>query len=602
MIIRVFRALYNGLDATRRLCANILFALFLLMVVVIVMLAMSSPSVPEGAILAVDIRGQLVMSPSELGVGRRWLSRVTGKAAEQTAISDVTDALRAAEEDKRIRAVLLRLDSFTSAGPAAIQEIGKAVTAFQKSGRKVYTWSDAYSQARWAIAAYADEIYLHPMGGVEIKGLESTTLYWGDVLKKLGVNVHVVKAGAYKSAPEVFTQTGPSKESVEAQREWMQDEWSQLTGELETARQIPAGSIREWIQGYLRALAAHEGDAAQTALDAKMVTGLAGWEALREHLTSKKCMQTGCKEEFIGYKDYLSLMDVSGSSSADKIAVVTVEGEITDGTAAPREASAEKVISEIRQAISDNSVKALLLQINSPGGSAMASEKIREALVIFRETGRPVVAYLGDTAASGGYWVATAAQKIIANPMSVTGSIGVFGVVPTFEKVLSKTGVGLHQYKTEEAGISSSLLQPLSEDAAESARLQVQDTYRKFLQRVSDARGISVEKVDSAGQGRVWTGRQAKKLQLVDELGCFEDAVDATAVLAGLDGDFSLKYMTQPVTENLMEVLLDGVLTNSGVPESVRGAMRTLFGDRPEKAATPVRAGIQARSLWDLTL
>ena len=602
MLIRFFRALYNGLDATRRFCANMLFALVLLVVIALVALAFSSPTVPDGSILSVDIRGRLVMNPSELGTGRRWLSRVTGKTTEETVISDVTEALRAAENDKRIQSVIIRLDSLSSAGPAAIQEIGKAVTAFQKSGRKVYAWSDTYSQARWAIAAYADEIFLHSMGSVGLKGLESTSLYWGDVLKKLGVSVNVLKAGAYKSAPEVFTQNGPSRESLEAQREWMQDAWSQLTGELETARRMPAGSIKEWIQGYLRALAAHEGDAAQTALDAKMVTGLSGWEELRGKLASKNCMKTGCKEEFIGYKDYLSLLDSSSNESDDRIAVVTIEGEITDGTSAPRESSAEDIVSEIRQALSDDSVKALLVQVNSPGGSAMASEKIREALLAFRESGRPVVAYLGDTAASGGYWVATAAQKIIANPMSVTGSIGVFGVVPTFEKALAKVGVGVHQFQTEPAGISSSLMQPLSPDAAEVARLQVQDTYSKFLKRVSGARGISIEKANAVGQGRVWTGRQAKDRQLVDELGCFEDAVSVTASLAGLDGDFSLKYMTQPVTQSLMEILLEGTLADSVLPKSLKSAARLLLGGGENSAASPVPAGVQARSLWELRL
>lgn len=604
MVIRFLKGFYRGLDAARRFAANLIFLAIVLAVAGGIWFSLRSPALPSETILEIDLNGSLVMTPSTLSTGRSMLSKVMGQSIEETAIGDVVEALQAAAEDDRVQAVLLRLDRLASAGPASVQEVGEAVSAFRKSGRKVYAWSDTYSQARWAIAAHADEIYMHPMGEVKLKGLESSALYWGGLIRRLGVTVSVAKAGSYKSAPEAYTRTGPSPEAIEAQKDWMNDEWTRFAALMESARGMAPGAVHEWIEKYLEALRAHGGDAAAAAVDGGLVKELIGWSDLKSRLAGRSCLKDGCAGEFTGLAQYLSTEEGFGMPGEPKVGVITVEGEITEDPVGTGKAAASELVPLIQSAQADDSVKALVVQINSPGGSAVASEKIREALLAFRATGRPVVAYFGDMAASGGYWISTAAQQVVSNPFSVTGSIGVFGIIPSFENVAQKAGVGVYSMKTEEKGISASALAKPSEAALESARLQVADTYAKFLDRVAKARGMTAEQVDAIGQGRVWTGSQAKDRGLADALGTFTDAGLLAADLARLEGDVQLQYLQPQRSGTVSDFVLSNVLSSSAAPAWLKDAV-SLWQSVPQAAGLERdgrSASVQARSLWELRL
>lgn len=604
MVIRFLKGFYRGLDAARRFAANLIFLAIVLAVAGGIWFSLRSPGLPSETILEIDLNGSLVMTPSTLSTGRSMLSKVMGQSIEETAIGDVVEALQAASEDDRVQAVLLRLDRLASAGPASVQEVGEAVSAFRKSGRKVYAWSDTYSQARWAIAAHADEIYMHPMGEVKLKGLESSALYWGGLIRRLGVTVSVAKAGSYKSAPEAYTRTGPSPEAIEAQKDWMNDEWTRFAALMESARGMAPGAVHEWIGKYLEALRAHGGDAAAAAVDGGLVKELIGWSDLKSRLAGRSCVKDGCAGEFTGLAQYLSTEEGFGVPGEPKVGVITVEGEITEDPVGTGKAAASELVPLIQSAQADDSVKALVVQINSPGGSAVASEKIREALLAFRATGRPVVAYFGDMAASGGYWISTAAQQVVSNPFSITGSIGVFGIIPSFENVAQKAGVGVYSMKTEEKGISASALAKPSEAALESARLQVADTYAKFLDRVAKARGMTAGQVDAIGQGRVWTGSQAKERGLADALGTFSDAGLLAADLARLEGDVQLQYLQPQRSGTVSDFVFSNVLSSSAAPAWLKDAV-SLWQSVPQAAGLEQdgrTASVQARSLWELRL
>ncbi len=581
-MLRIFGKLYRGLDAVRRAIANVLFVLLLLFLFGGFWYGVKTPAIPSDAVLRIDLQGSLVMAPSALSGSRGLIAKAVGKEAEETAVGDVTDALYAAASDSRIRAVLLRTDGLAGAGPASVAEIGKAIKAFEKSGKPVIAWSDSYSQAQWAIASYADKVFVHPMGDVTIKGLEATGLYFGDTLKKIGVTVNVAKAGAYKSAPETYTENKPSSDSLEAQRYWMKDEWAQFSEEMEKARGLPAGTLAKWTENYIASLTAFKGNAAKAAESAGLVTGSMNFPDLLDQMTEKSCASEDCSGDFVTLQPYLSAADIPHSSGSAAIGVVTLEGEISDASVSSINGSAESLVPLIRQAQADRSVRALVVQINSPGGSAVASEKIREALLSFKKSGRPVVAYFGDTAASGGYWVSTAADKVVTNPMSITGSIGVFGIMPTFENAVEKLSVGVHSESVGGTGIRSTPFMPMTDAAKKAAELQVENTYRGFLERVSKARGITEEEADAVGQGRVWTGRQAFERKLADQLGTSDDAAELAAELAGIGKDYELRFYYPEAASSITDLLMTEIRSDA-VPSWIKETVN--FFVRAEKTA-----------------
>lgn len=529
LIKKILSAVWTTLDFARRAIVNVVF-LIILIGIFAVLFYESSPTVPDKSILMVNLSGNVVEQGELSGSS---LSALVRGAEPETRLRDVLRALSLAESDSRISGVLMRVDDLEAAGLATLREIGEAMDRFKSSGKKITVWSTDYSQKQYAIAAHASDVYMHPMGQVMIKGLASRRMFWGDALRELGVTVHVFKAGEFKSAPESFVLRAPSKESLEADRFWMHDAWHQFVESIESSRGLIPGAVEKMIADLPELLQKAQGDFSRVALDESLVDAVTTEDAVRDTLLER--LGQGKNEE-LRTVDYLTYLAAHPQPmTMDKtIAVIVVEGEIKDGVDGPGMTGDRDVVTRIRAARMDPSVAALVVRIDSPGGSAVASELIRRELELVKAAGKPVVASLGDYAASGGYWVALAADRIIADPSSITGSIGVFGMLPTFEKSLDKLDIGTGGVATSwlaDADNPAVALHPRYEQVME---LSVARTYREFIRLVSQSRKLSEKDVATLAQGRVYTGRQALKRGLADELGGIDAALIAAQKMAKL--------------------------------------------------------------------
>lgn len=565
IIKRILSAFWTVLDFTRRAIANVIFALIIIGVGAVLFYE-SSPTVADKSILVVNLSGNMV-EQSELS-GDTITALISG-AEPETRLRDVLRAFRLAETDNRISGVLIRLDDLEGAGLASLREIGVAMDRFKASGKKITVWSTAFSQKQYAIASHASEVFMHPMGQVMIKGLANRRLYWGDALTNLGVTVHVFKAGEFKSAPESFILRGPSKESQEADRFWMNDAWSQFANSIETSRGLIPGAVNKMIAELPQALEKAQGNFSQVALNESLIDAIATEDEVRDSLLESQGNKGGERLQTIDYLTYLAA-NTDETALMGNIAVVTVEGEIKDGVDGPGMTGDRDTVERIRAARLDPAIKALVVRIDSPGGSAVASELIRRELELVKKAGKPVVASFGDYAASGGYWVALAADKIVADPLSITGSIGVFGMVPTFEKSLDKLDIGTGGVTTSwlaDADNPAVALHPRYERVME---LSVARTYRDFISLVAKSRNLSEKSVMAIAQGRVYTGRQALERGLADQLGSFEDAIVLAQNLAKLNEAHPVWFDPQESRFGMiLERFLAKTLSETGLVKSL---------------------------------
>lgn len=541
LLRRLFGALWWLVDSTRRLVMNLIFVL-IAAAVLWWGFGDHGLKVQKDTALLMNLQGRIVEQYTA-GAREVALAQALGRREPETRLRDILDALDAAAEDSNIKTVLLMLDELEGAGLATLREVGAALDRFRKSGKKVIAWGSSYDQRQYAIAAHADEVYLHPFGNVFLKGMGGYRNYYGDTIDKLGVQVHVFKVGSYKSFPEPFTRTGPSPEALEADAFWLGNAWSQLTANLEAARKLPAGSVMAYIDALPGSLQKVDGDAARLALEAKLVDGLKTRDELRALM-----LERGAKDERIHsfrqvpLGDYLgTLEDEDGRGPA--VGVIVAEGDIIDGKAEPGTVGELTMLKLIRRAREDDKIKAVVLRVDSPGGSAFASEVIRRELQVTREAGKPVVVSMGDVAASGGYWISMSADEVIADPVTITGSLGVFGLLPTFERTLDKLGVNTGGATTTWLAGAFDLRRPLDPRAAELIQSGVGRIYRDFIGLAAAARKTTPEKIDEVAQGRVWTGVQAKERNLVDRLGGLDDALAAARARAKLDDDAAVRYI-----------------------------------------------------------
>ena len=418
-------AAYALLDGVRRLLVNLLFLLTLVTLAVVFWVASEAPNLPKGTLLRIDLVGEVKESgPAEPS----FMLSMFGQDSfeENTRLADVVDALDRAAHDDRIAGVVLRVDDLAGAGMASIREIGAAIDRYrQTSGHQVWTWSISYTQPQYLVAAHADHVGIHPMGDAIVKGLSATTFYWGPLLNAAGLEVEVHKAGAFKSAPEIFTSGRPSAESLAAQKSYMDDAWAGLVSRLEARRGLVNGTVEKFIAGI-----AKDGTAEKSLSvffrEAGLIDELETRDAYLQKLADKYAGGQVKDLKAIDATAYLAATETV--SAGDTVAVLIAEGEITGmpelGGMTPD--GINGVIDEIQE---DPKVKALVVRVNSPGGDAVAAELIRARLVEYKKkTGNPVIISMGDTAASGGYWIATAGDRIVADPLSITGSIGVFAM------------------------------------------------------------------------------------------------------------------------------------------------------------------------------
>lgn len=538
-LVALVKALWRALDFARRLTLNLVF----LLIVILVVAAISSsdkPLLPSGVALVVAPQGRLVEERSGDPVDRA-LGSSFSDAEPETVLRELLDALDSAATDDRIEALVLDLGGLWGGGLPKLQEFAAAVDRFRASGKTVVAYSGGYSQEQYLIAAHADEVLMDPQGLVLMEGYGTWQLYYKDAIDKLAITWNVFRVGEYKSAVERYTRRDMSPEAKAANVEWLDAMWRAYQADVVAARELPEDAVARYVAGLLPAAERAQGDLAKVALDAGLVDRLVTREEARQRLVEL----VGADEDpddfdRVELKEYLGVIRTERRlkpGPSDKVAVVVAAGEIVDGEQPPGSVGGESTARLIRKARHDDSVKALVLRVDSPGGSQFASEHIRRELALAREGGLPVVVSMSSVAASGGYWIALAADEVWASPSTVTGSIGIFGMFPTFENTLGKLGVASDGVGTTAYSDALRLDRPMRPEVRQLFQLSIEHGYSEFIGKVAEARGMEREQVDRIARGRVWIGARAKELGLVDELGGLQDAIAAAAARAELEAD-----------------------------------------------------------------
>jgi protease-4 len=562
----------------------LLFMLLFFGMLYAVLSATPTASGSERGALLLDLSGAIVEQPAEVDP----LDVIAGDSSlvREYRLRDVVHALHQAATDERVEAVALDLDVFTGGGQAALSDVGAAIDRVRRANKPVIAYATGYSDDTYQLAAHASEIWLNPLGGVLVTGPGGSNLYFKGLLDKLGVTANVYKAGVYKAAVEPFTRSDMSPESREANQALAGSLWETWLDDIRRAR--PKAQIAAYAAAPVDRIATANGDMARAALAAGLVDKLGDRTAFGKRLAEI----VGADEEDVpGSYRAIAYDDWIGANPAPRgsVGVLTVAGDIVDGPAGPGTAGAETVVENLQAGMRDHDLKALVVRVDSPGGSTLASERIRQAVLDAKAKGIPVVISMGSVAASGGYWIATAGDRIMAEPETITGSIGVFGILPSFEGTLAKLGVGVDGVATTPLSGEPDLYRGPSEQADQLIQQSIVSTYRRFLMLVSQARKLPVERVDRIAQGRVWDGGTARQLGLVDAFGSLDDAVAEAGRRAKLDADEARPVYLEPAPGFLQSLFGPGAGTGGAEP----GA-RNAFG---AVAARP--QALLARALHD---
>jgi protease-4 len=535
--------LWRGLDVLRRF----LHLVFLLVVFGFVFgaLRVSLPTVPAKAALLVAPEGELVeqMSGDPL---ERALQEARGQGRPETLLWDVVDSIRAAAKDKRIPVLAIDLEKFDGAGQPTLEELAKAIREFRAAGKKVVAYGTELTQDRYYIAAQADEIYLDPLGFVLLDGYGRYRMFFKEALDKIGVDINVFRVGSFKSAVEAYTRTDMSPEDKEESLAYLNALWSSYQASMTRARKLPADAIATYVNTLSKTVPAAGGNAAQVALKAGLVTGIKSRQDVERRLIDL-VGQDDLNGSFqaVHEQDYVRIAHAQKKLHGDgkkHVGVIVAAGEILDGDQPPGTIGGDSTARLIRQARLDRDIQAVVLRVDSPGGSVLASEHIYRELQALRASGKPVVVSMGDLAASGGYYISAPADEIWASPATLTGSIGIFAIIPTIDKTLGKVGVNVDGVGTTGLASQMRLDRPLGPDARALIQSEIERGYDVFLERVSSGRKKTREQIDSIAQGRVWAGVDAKRLGLVDGLGSFDDAAKSAARHAKLT-DYEVVFM-----------------------------------------------------------
>ena len=533
---RLFRTLWRGLDGLRK----VLHLLVLLFILAIVIAATHKPLplVPAKAALVVHLQGRLVEqltgSPFD-----RSLGALSADHEPETLVRDVVDSVRAAAKDDRIRVLVLDTEDLGGGGLTKLQAIADALQAFRKSGKRVLAFSRFVSQEQYYLMAQADAAYVDPAGALGVMGFAAYHLYFHEALERLGVEVNVFKVGTHKSFTEPYTRQDMSPEDREQTVAWMTPLWDAYQTGVERGRGLPAGSVAAYLRDAVPALRAAGGDGALLAEQRHLVTGRKTWLAFEREVIGL-VGEDRESHSFNAIDDaaYLQAVHVEPSLSkyrGSRVAVLVASGNIMPGDRPPGEIGADSFADLLRKTRYDKDVKAVVLRIDSGGGSLLASEIIRQEVAALREAGKPVVASFSSVAASGGYYIAMDANEIWAEPTTITGSIGVFGIVPTFEKTLGKLGVASDGVATSPLAGAMHVERAFTAETREVLQLGVEHAYHDFVARVAVARHRTPEEIEPLAEGRVYTGEAAAKLGLIDHLGVVDDAIKAAAGLAKLE-------------------------------------------------------------------
>jgi protease-4 len=580
---------WRGLDATRRFVLNALFLLIVIVVLVTMFSGGVKPLASKTA-LVLELRGDLVEEHSG-GLRDALLSNVGGEVRRTVELRDLLVVLDAAAKDKNIASVYLLLDELDGGGLAMLHEVGAAIDRVKAAGKPVIAWGGSFDQKRYLLASHASEVYVHPMGMVLIEGFGRRRNYYRDALDKLGVTVNLIKVGTYKSFAEPFISNGPSQAATEADTFLYGALWDGYTATVEKNRKLAPGSVARGIDQLPQLMDAVGGNAAQVALNLKLVDGIKTKDEVRAMMIKRGAYDESAKSfRQVSYSDYLARNPQK--AFGDAVGVIVAAGEITDGQGGPGVVGGVSTANLIRRAREDDAVKALVLRVDSPGGSAYGSELIRRELELTRAAGKPVVVSMGSVAASGGYWISMAADEVIADPSTITGSIGVFAILPTADKVADKLGVRTAGVTTTWLADAYNPLRPLDPRFGQLVQASINNVYREFTTKAAAARKTTQAKIDEVGQGRVWTGAQAKERGLVDRLGSYGDALRSAAKRANLKDDFRVAYLERPSSS------LERFLSLLGVSQLQAIKIQVKLGMLPDALPAGAVAGVAKDLGW----
>lgn len=578
LIKRVFGGLWHFANTIRK----IVFSLIALIIVVGLLASLlnnDQPTIADKTALVIKPTGRFVEQLTAKSV-EQIVDEARGVKIEETLLKDVLDTLDKAKDDDRIQMLVLDLSAFGGAHLSKLQDVAAAIDEFKAAGKKVIANADFYSQDAYYLAAHADEVIINELGGVLLEGYGRYRMFYKEGLDKLGLDINVFKVGTFKSAIEPFVRNDMSEPAKEANREWMGDLWKIYLDDVAQARGLKPEEVNLYAQEINRLITEKKGDSGQFALDYGLVDkALTRVEVLDYFVGLVGEDKQSRSFNRIGMNGYLSTIkeDRFGrNTKGDKVGVIVARGTILDGSQPAGNIGGDSTAALIRKARKDESVKAIVLRVDSGGGSAFASEVIRRELEKARADGKPVITSMGSVAASGGYWISTSSDQVWAHPATITGSIGIFGMFPTYQEPLAEyLGIRVD-------GISTAPISGIRPDRALPAefgaafQVMIEKGYQEFLQRVADARGMTTEEVDRIAQGRVWSGADAHELGLVDTLGDLDGAVAAAAELAGLDNNYVVSYIEKE--QSLKEKVLNGFLAKAMSVSGQTGNKRSSLG------------------------
>lgn len=538
---------WGFVDASRRFFINLLWLLLVIVVVAAFLRSGGPEPLKDKTTLVLNLDGRLV--EQHAGSAReRAMAELQGTSTETVQLRDVLRVLEEAAKDEKIGQMLLDLSGYQGAGQANQRELAAALTRFRASGKKVYAYGEAYDQRGYQLAAQADEVFLHPMGMVILEGFGRYRNYYKDLFERVGVSANVLRVGKYKNFGEPYFANGPSPATLESEAYLYGELWQRWLAGVETARKLDKGAVTKYIDTLPERGTELKGDYAKLALDSKLIDAIKTRDEVRQLLIERgakdddKDENGGHSFRRVDFKQYLARLK-DPLPAKEQVGIVVAEGGISDGSAAPGSIGGDSTAALIRRAREDDKIKALVLRVNSPGGSALASEIIRKELELTRKAGKPVVVSMGDVAASGGYWISMSADEVIAEESTITGSIGVFGMLPTADKLLQKLPLHVGGYGTTWLVGAGDPRRPFDPRVGQAVQAGIEHIYTEFTTRAAQARGVKPEDIDAVGQGRVWTGAQAVERKLVDRTGSFADAIAAAAKKAKLEGTPQTRYI-----------------------------------------------------------
>jgi protease-4 len=566
---RAVRGVWRGLELTTRLIANLAF-LFVVVLLAVALWSEEPFEIPDTTALVVAPKGNLV-EQLRGSASEQLLLDLLGQDVEPEALMQtLLEAIAAGKDDDRVKVLVLDLNYMGGAGLSKLQALKRAVEDFKSTGKKVIATSDFYLQSQYYLASLADEVFLNHQGLVWLTGYGSYAQYYKEALDKLEVDWNVFRVGEYKSAVEPFLRNDMSPEVKNERKVWLTALWEAYTKDVSSNRGLESSALDAYIENFSTRLKEVDGKAAELARVSGLVDRVVYRDEVRDHLIELvgEDDDSGSYRR-VNYKPYLQAVREASPRSAAGVGVVVAKGMILNGNQPPGDVGGDSTAKLIQNAREDRSIKAVVLRVDSPGGSSFASELIRRELELTQDAGKVVVASMGSVAASGGYWISMNADEIWASPTTITGSIGIYAMFPTVERTLAKVGIHNDGVGTSSLGGSLRPDRTLTAEAREILQLMTEQGYQEFIGKVAAGRKMTTEEVDQIARGRVWTGQDGQRIGLVDQLGDLEKAIESAAARAELGDEYFVRYLAQE--PSLRERMLTTLLSRA----------RSWFGDGP---------------------